>query len=158
MFVMLFLSIAVSLAIRYICELVIGWDFAAITTEATGRDLSALVYTAIGIVTLPLVVGVGFEALMFMGKHPNRLTRILSAPGLWMQRLTTREPDESQLEVAVIAIKCAMPEEFPDFDRAAYLIRDEYNNPPSKKGKKAAETAPVTIEEEVKKDNEGDPS
>jgi uncharacterized protein YqhQ len=146
MFVMLFLSIVVSLAIRYICELVIGWDFAAITLAATGKDLSALIYTGIGILTLPIVVGIGFEFLMFAGKHPNAFTRFLSAPGLWMQRLTTREPDESQLEVAIIALKCAMPEEFPDFDRDTYLIRDEYNHPPVKGKKKdtAKETAEAT--------------
>ena len=139
MFVMLFLSILVSLGIRYLCELVIGWDFAAITVAATGKDLSALIYTAIGLLTLPLVVGLGFEFLMFAGKHPGGFVRVLSAPGLWMQRLTTREPNDSQLEVAIIALKCAMPEEFPDFDKGAYLLRDEYNNPPPKKGKKSAE-------------------
>ena len=137
MFVMLFLSILVSLGIRYLCELVIGWDFAAMTVAATGKDLSALIYTVIGLLTLPLVVGLGFEFLMFAGKHPGGFVRVLSAPGLWMQRLTTREPDDSQLEVAITALKCAMPEEFPDFDKAAYLIRDEYNHPPVKKGKKA---------------------
>ena len=136
MFVMLFLSILVSLGIRAICEILIGWDFAAITVAATGRDLSALIYTGIGILTLPLVVGIGFEFLMYAGKHDGPVIRFLSAPGLWMQRLTTREPNDEQLAVAIVAIRCAMPEEFPDFDRTAYLLRDEYENPPEKKKKK----------------------
>ena len=63
---------------------------------------------------LPIVVGVGFEFIMYAGKHVNLLTKILSAPGLWMQRITTREPDESQLEVAIAALKYAMPDEFPE--------------------------------------------
>lgn len=63
---------------------------------------------------LPVIVGIGFEFLMFAGKHPNPVTRILSAPGLWMQRITTKEPDASQLEVAITALKNAMPEEFPE--------------------------------------------
>ncbi len=63
---------------------------------------------------MPLIVGVGYEFLMIAGKHPNPVTRILSAPGLWMQRATTKEPDLSQLEVAIHAMKCAMPEEFPE--------------------------------------------
>jgi uncharacterized protein YqhQ len=42
-----------------------------------------------------------------------------------MQRLTTREPDEKQLEVAIVAMKCAMPNDFPEFDRNAYIIKDE---------------------------------
>lgn len=145
MFVMLFISILVSLGIRAVCELWIGWDFSAMTLAATGRDLSALIYTGIGLVTLPLIVGIGFEFLMYAGKHNGPIIRALSAPGIWMQRLTTREPDESQLEVAITALKCAMPEEFPDFPREEYLLRDEYNNPPEKKkGKKKAAEADAT--------------
>jgi len=65
------------------------------------------------ILLLPVVVGVGFEFLMYAGKHNNLLIRILSAPGLWMQNLTTREPDISQVEVAIVSLKASMPEEFP---------------------------------------------
>ena len=67
------------------------------------------------LLTLPVVVGVGYEFLRFAGKHPNPVTHFLSLPGLLMQRITTREPDESQIEVAIHALKAAMPEEFPDF-------------------------------------------
>ena len=142
MFVMLFISILVSLGTRVLCEVVFNLDFGALTKEATGRDLSALIYTGIGILTIPLIVGIGFEFLMIAGKHNNFIIRLLSAPGIWMQRLTTREPDEEQLAVAITALKCAMPEEFPDFDRSQYIIRDEYNNPPAK-GKKANAEAPT---------------
>ncbi len=62
---------------------------------------------------LPVIAGVGFEFLMLAGKYPNPITKALSLPGLWMQRITTKEPDDSQLEVAIKAIKCAMPDEFP---------------------------------------------
>ena len=62
---------------------------------------------------IPVIVGLGFEFLQFAGKHPNKLTMALSAPGLWMQRITTKEPDASQLEVAITALKRAMPDEFP---------------------------------------------
>ena len=67
------------------------------------------------LLTLPLVVGVGYEFLRFAGKHPNPVTNFLSIPGMLMQRITTREPDEGQIEVAIHALKAAMPEEFPDF-------------------------------------------
>ena len=63
---------------------------------------------------LPFVIGLGYEFLMYAGKHDNLLVRILSAPGLWMQRITTREPDEQQLAVAIEALKSCMPEEFPE--------------------------------------------
>ncbi len=66
------------------------------------------------ILTLPLTVGIGYEFIRFAGKHDNKLTRFLSSPGLLMQRITTREPDETQIEVAIASLKCALPNEFPE--------------------------------------------
>lgn len=63
---------------------------------------------------LPLIVGIGYELLMFTGKHDNTFTRIIAAPGMWMQRLTTREPDLEQIAVAIRSIKAVLPEEFPE--------------------------------------------
>lgn len=83
--------------------------------------------TVIKIGILPLIMGVGYEFIMLAGKHENWLTRALSAPGLWMQRITTREPDEYQLAIAICAIKASMPEEFPDFDPSVYHITKEEN-------------------------------
>ncbi len=62
---------------------------------------------------LPLLVGLSFEFIMFAGRHDNLLTKIMSAPGLLMQRITTKEPDLEQLEVAIKSLKAAMPDEFP---------------------------------------------
>lgn len=67
------------------------------------------------IILLPLVTGIGFEFLMYAGKHDNLFTKICSAPGLWMQRITTKEPDDSQIECAIMAFKASIPSEFPDF-------------------------------------------
>ena len=63
---------------------------------------------------LPLVVGVGFEFIMYAGKHENLFTKILSAPGLWMQRITTREPDDEMIQVAITSLKAALQDEFSD--------------------------------------------
>ena len=94
--------------------------------------LSILIYTVVPsewpwyfqsllkICMLPVVMGVSFEYLIYAGKHENVLTRILSAPGLWMQRVTTREPDLEQLGVAITSLKLSMPEEFPEFDAETY--------------------------------------
>lgn len=79
------------------------------------------------IATLPIIMGIGYEFIMLAGKHNNWLTRALSAPGLWMQRLTTKEPDDTQLSIAICAIKATMPEEFPDFDPSEYNIPHEEN-------------------------------
>lgn len=62
---------------------------------------------------LPVICGIGFEFILYAGRHENLFTKIVSAPGLWMQRVTTREPDLSQLEIAITALKSAMPSEFP---------------------------------------------
>ena len=59
---------------------------------------------------LPVVAGVSYEIIKFAGKHPNGIVGILTKPGLWLQKITTREPDESQLEVAIAAMKAVIPE------------------------------------------------
>ena len=48
--------------------------------------------------------------IRFAGRHDNPFTRAISAPGLWLQRLTTREPDDSMIEVAIAAVKPVLPE------------------------------------------------
>jgi uncharacterized protein YqhQ len=64
------------------------------------------------LILLPLVAGGGYELLKISGKTRDRkITQILSAPGLWIQNITTREPNESQLEVALVALKNALGEE-----------------------------------------------
>ena len=121
LFVMLALGIVIGVLLRiFLPDPVIG---------------NHLLYTAIRLLVLPLVVGIGFEYIMFAGKHDNVLTKILSAPGLWFQRITTREPDESQLEVAIAALKYAHIDAFPDYDREAVTYR-----PKEKTEKDAAET------------------
>ncbi len=57
------------------------------------------------------VVGVTYEFNRAVGRHDNALTRVLSAPGLWLQNFTTNEPDDSMLEVAIEALKLVLPEE-----------------------------------------------
>ena len=78
-------------------------------------NLNRFALSAIRLLILPLVVGLGYEFIMFAGKHDNIVTRALSAPGLWMQRITTREPTEDMLEIAIISIKCALRDDFDEF-------------------------------------------
>lgn len=60
------------------------------------------------LVLLPLVAGVSYEVLKWSSRHENGLTRAVKAPGMAMQRLTTREPDDRQLEVAIAAMEAAI--------------------------------------------------
>lgn len=62
------------------------------------------------VIMLPLVVSVGYEFNRLVGRHDNWLTRVLTAPGLWLQRLTTNEPDDSMIEVAIEALTLVIPE------------------------------------------------
>lgn len=63
---------------------------------------------------LPLIVGIGYELIKIAGKYDNAFTRAMSAPGLWLQHLTTKEPDLSQIEVAIAAFKAVCPEDKND--------------------------------------------
>lgn len=72
-----------------------------------------LLRVAIKILLIPVIMGIGYEFLMYAGKHDNFIIRALSAPGLWMQRITTKEPDEEQIECAIMSLKAALPDEFP---------------------------------------------
>ena len=89
--------------------------FAGLFIRLIFPDLPNLLYVLIRLLILPLVVGIGYEFIMYAGRHENPLTRALSAPGLWVQRLTTKEPDLSMLEVAITSLKCALRDEFPEF-------------------------------------------
>ena len=63
---------------------------------------------------LPLIMSVAYECIKFAGRHDNLITRILSAPGLWTQRLTTKEPDDEMIQVAIAAMKEVIPENAKD--------------------------------------------
>lgn len=63
---------------------------------------------------LPVVVGVSYECIRYAGTHENTITKILSAPGLAMQRITTREPDDSMIEIAIAALTPCIPKDKAD--------------------------------------------
>ena len=89
--------------------------FAGLIIKTVIPGLTTIAYTAIRLIVLPLLMGLGYEFIRFAGKHPNWFTKALSAPGLWMQRITTKEPDEGMLEVAITSLKCALRDDYPEF-------------------------------------------
>jgi len=60
------------------------------------------------ILLLPVVAGISYEFIRLAGKSKAPWVKIVSAPGIWLQKFTTREPDESQLEVAIAALKSVL--------------------------------------------------
>lgn len=93
----LFLIICVSIVV-----------FSLIRTEGT------LARMGLHLLLLPALVSVSYEIIKWAGRHDNAFTRIVSAPGKALQNLTTAEPDDSMLEVAIEALKLVIPEERKD--------------------------------------------
>lgn len=73
------------------------------------KDSHFLIKFGSRILFMPLIAGISYEILKLSGKHANNIiVKILIAPGLWLQKITTREPDDDMLEVAMISIKEAL--------------------------------------------------
>lgn len=73
-------------------------------------------WTVAKLLMIPFTCGIGFEVLKFCGRFDNIITRIISAPGMWLQRVTTKEPTDDMIEIAIAALKACEPE-VPDVDR-----------------------------------------
>lgn len=95
MFVMIILSVLVSSAISILFPHL--------------RDVTAI-WMLVKILILPFVMGLGYEFIKYAGRHDNVVVKILSAPGLWMQRLTTKEPEDDMIEVGITAFKAVITE------------------------------------------------
>lgn len=85
-------------------------SFLIVTFFPEVTKITAL-WVAIKILIVPLICGIGYELIKFCGKHNNVITRIISAPGMWVQRLTTKEPEDDMIEVAIAAIEAVLPED-----------------------------------------------
>lgn len=94
MFVMILLSILLSSALVLIFPNL--------------ADINRMLWILIKLLIMPLVMGIGYEFIKYAGKHDNLLVKILSAPGIWMQRITTKEPTDDIIEVGIEAIKAVL--------------------------------------------------
>lgn len=70
--------------------------------------------TATKLLCIPLIMNVGYELQKACARHDNLLSRIIVAPGLWMQRITVREPDDKMIEAAIAAMEAVIPENGED--------------------------------------------
>ena len=93
LFLVLFISIVLST--------VVTWDSLALRV-------------ALKILMLPLTMAIAYELIRLAGRYDNLFTRIVSWPGLQVQRLTTKEPDDSMIEVAIASMKAVLPENRED--------------------------------------------
>ncbi len=76
--------------------------------------LHTAIRVGIKLLMLPLIMGIGYELIKLAGKYDNILTRIISAPGVWLQRITVFEPDDSMIECAIAAMKEVIPADNSD--------------------------------------------
>lgn len=67
-----------------------------------------LVRIAMRIICIPIVAGISYEIIRFLGKYNNKFTKIVAYPGMMLQNLTTQNPDDEQLEVAIAALKAVV--------------------------------------------------
>lgn len=80
---------------------------------------NAFLRTAIKLLLIPLIVGIGYELIKLAGRKDNLFTRIISAPGMWLQRISTKEPEEDEMiQCAILAFMEVLPEEDQEVERA----------------------------------------
>lgn len=93
-----FLFVIMAVAIVIHAVLGVGWD-------------NTWLRLGVRLLSLPLIVSITYEINRFVGRHDNWLTKLLTAPGLWLQNWTTAEPDDSMIEVGIRALSEVLPEE-----------------------------------------------
>lgn len=103
-FLVLAISILVTTLVPINSEQFIEWF-------GVGKFVADLMRAACKILLLPFIVGISYEIIKLAGKYDNIATRIISAPGLALQRLTTKEPNGEQIECAIAAILPVIPTE-----------------------------------------------
>ncbi len=105
------LMLIVSIVISYLLTLIPAISLLA-------QNYSYL-WVLIKLLMLPLTCGIGYELIKLCGRYDNAVTRAVSAPGVWLQHITTKEPDDSMLEVAIESIKAVIPDDCESADEAA---------------------------------------
>jgi len=103
LFVVLFLSILVFSVASILLK--------PITPDFDSAILDALVRIVMKLILLPIVVGMAYELNRIVGRFDNWLTKALSAPGMWLQYITTNEPDDQMIEVGIEALRFVIPGE-----------------------------------------------
>ena len=93
------LMLIVSIFVTFVLDAIVPW-------------LKGILWlrTIIKLLLVPIICGIGYELIKVCGKYDNPVTKVIAAPGLWIQRLTVKEPDDSMIEIAIAAMKEVIPE------------------------------------------------
>lgn len=93
------LMLIVSIFVTFILDAIVPWLKGVLWLR-----------TIVKLLLVPVICGIGYELIKICGKYDNTLTRIVATPGLWIQRITVKEPDDSMIEIAIAAMKEVIPE------------------------------------------------
>lgn len=93
------LMLIVSIFVTFILDAIVPWLKGVLWLR-----------TIVKLLLVPVICGIGYELIKICGKYDNTLTRIVATPGLWIQRITVKEPDDSMIEIAIAAMKVVIPE------------------------------------------------
>lgn len=102
------------LIIMLLVGMIISFFIDPIYLALTSVVPNTLVRTAIKFLLIPITMGIGYELIKLAGRHDNLFTRIISAPGMWLQRLTVFEPEDDMIECAIKAFVEVIPEDDSD--------------------------------------------
>ena len=102
------------LILMLIVSIAIGLCINPIYFAITGTPANGIAFTLIKLCLLPLTMGIGYELIKLAGRHDNLFTRIISAPGMWLQRVTVKEPSDDMIECAIAAFLAVVPEDQSD--------------------------------------------
>ena len=102
------------LILMLLVGIIISFFIDPLCIAISGQIPHTAIRTLIKLLLLPLTMGVGYELIKLAGRHNNLFTRIISAPGMWLQRITVLEPDDDMIECAITAFKEVIPEDESD--------------------------------------------
>ena len=102
------------LILMLLVSIFISFFIDPISILISGETLPTLWRALVKLLLLPVIVGLGYELIKFAGRHDNLLTRIISAPGVWLQHLTVLEPTDDMIECAIAAVKEVIPNDGSD--------------------------------------------
>lgn len=109
------------------------------------------------LVLIPVVAGVSYEFILWAGNNDNRIVEILSKPGMWLQRLTTREPDDSMIEVAIASVEAVF--DWKSYQSRMIAMEESRKRRLQRQGKRPAEPendTEIKMTEEMRRREEED--
>lgn len=102
------------LILMVLVSIFISFFIDPISVAATGEVLPTGLRVTVKLLLIPLIVGLGYELIKFAGRHDNWFTRMISAPGMWLQHITVFEPTDGMIECAIAAVREVIPEDGSD--------------------------------------------